>query len=70
VSAANLYARAVGQARTCLPVLVEATDELPAAGRPAACLAMIDVTPEEIALHSQVVIQRVRAAFIASSSNS
>ena len=46
VSAAELYARAVAQAPTCLPLLVEATDQLLAAGRPAACLAMIDAAPE------------------------
>ena len=61
VSAADLYARAVGQAPTCLPLLVEATDQLLAAGRPAACLAMINRAPEEIALHGRVVLQRVRA---------
>jgi hypothetical protein len=54
-SAADLYASAVGQARTCLPVLVEATDQLLAAGQPAVCLAIIDLAPEEIALHGQAV---------------
>ena len=36
-SAAHLYARAVAQAPTCLPLLVEATEQLLAAGRPGAC---------------------------------
>ena len=61
VSAAELYARAVAQAPTCLPLLVEATDQLLAAGRPAACLAMIDAAPEQIAVHGRVVLQRARA---------
>src|SRR5215212_350934 len=61
LGAAQLYARAVAQAPTCLPLLVEATDQLLAAGRPAACLAMINRAPEEIALHGRVVLQRVRA---------
>jgi hypothetical protein len=61
VSAAELYARAVGQAPTCLPLLVEATDQLLAAGRPADCLAMIDAAPEQIAGHGRVILQRVRA---------
>jgi hypothetical protein len=60
-SAARLYARAVAQAPTCLPLLVEATDQLLAAGRPAACLAMIDAAPEQIAVHGRVVLQRARA---------
>jgi hypothetical protein len=61
VSAANLYARAAAQAPTCLPLLVEATDQLLGAGRPAACLAMIDAAPEQIAEHGRVVMQRARA---------
>ena len=59
--AAKLYARAVAQAPTCLPLLVEATNQLLAAGRPAACLAMIDAAPERIAVHGRVVLQRARA---------
>ena len=59
-SAAELYARAVAQAPTCLPLLVEATDQLLAAGRPAACLAMIDAAPEQIAGHGRVILQRAR----------
>jgi hypothetical protein len=61
VSAAELYARAVVQAPTCLPLLVEATEQLLAAGRPANCLAMIDAAPEQIAGHGRVILQRVRA---------
>jgi hypothetical protein len=61
VSAAELYARAVAQAPTCLPLLVEATDQLLAAGRPAACLAMIDAAPEQIAGHGRVILQRARS---------
>jgi hypothetical protein len=61
VSAAELYARAIAQAPTCLPLLIEATDQLLAAGRPAACLAMIDAAPEQIALHGRLVLQRARA---------
>lgn len=59
--AAELYARAVAQAPDCLPLLVEATDQLLAAGRPAACLGMIDAAPEEIVGHGRVVLQRTRA---------
>ena len=59
--AADLYARAVAQARTCLPLLVEATDHLLAGGRPAACLAMINAAPKQIAGHGRVVLQRARA---------
>jgi tetratricopeptide (TPR) repeat protein len=59
--AAELYARAVAQAPDCLPLLVEATDQLLAAGRLTACLAMIDATPKKIARHGRVVLQRVRA---------
>jgi hypothetical protein len=61
VSAAQLYARAVAQAPTCLPLLVEATDQLLAAGQPAACLAMINSAPEELAAHGRVALQRIRA---------
>lgn len=59
--AAELYASAVAQAPACLPLLVEATDQLLAASRPAACLAMIDAAPEHIAGHGRVVLQRARA---------
>jgi Domain of unknown function (DUF5107) len=61
VSAAQLYARAVAQAPTCLPLLVEATDQLLAAGQPAACLVMISRAPEELAVHGRVALQRIRA---------
>jgi uncharacterized membrane-anchored protein len=61
VSAAEMYARAVAQAPTCLPLLVEATDQLLAAGRPTACLAMIDAAPRQINGHGRVVLQRMRA---------
>ena len=61
MSAADLYARAVAQAPTCLPLLVEATDQLLASGRPAACLAMIDAAPGQIAGHGRVVLQQARA---------
>jgi hypothetical protein len=60
-SAADLYARAVAQAPTCLPLLVEATDQLLAAGRPDACLVMIDGAPKEITVHGRVVLQQARA---------
>lgn len=59
--AADLYARAVAQAPECLPLLVEATDHLLAARRPADCLAMINAAPEHLANHGRVVLQRVRA---------
>jgi Domain of unknown function (DUF5107) len=61
VSAAELYARAVAQAPSCLPLLIEATDQLLTAGRPAACLAMIGAAPEQIAGHGRVFLQRARA---------
>ncbi|HZA73687.1 MAG TPA: DUF5107 domain-containing protein [Propionibacteriaceae bacterium] len=60
-TAADLYARAVAQAPTCLPLMVEATDQLLATGRPAACLAMIDAAPDQIAQHGRLVLQRARA---------
>jgi hypothetical protein len=60
-SAAHLYARAVAQAPTCLPLLVEATEQLLAAGRPGACLVMIDAAPREIAVHGRLALQRARA---------
>jgi Domain of unknown function (DUF5107) len=60
-SAAQYYASAVAQAPSCLPLLVEATDQLLAAGHPAACLAMIDSAPEELAVHGRVALQRIRA---------
>jgi hypothetical protein len=59
--AAQLYARAVAQAPTCLPLLVEATEQLFATGRPGACLAMIDAAPRQIAMHGRLVLQRARA---------
>jgi uncharacterized membrane-anchored protein len=59
--AAKLYARAVAQAPTCRPLLVEATNQLLAAGRPAGCLAMIDAAPKQVAVHGRVVLQRARA---------
>jgi hypothetical protein len=61
VAAADLYARAVSQAPTCLPLLIEATDQLLAAEQPRACLAMINNAPEGLAAHGRVVLQRVRA---------
>ena len=61
VSAADLYARAVAQAPTCLPLLVEATDQLLAAGRPDACLVMINGAPREITVHGRVISQQARA---------
>jgi tetratricopeptide (TPR) repeat protein len=61
LGAADLYARAVAQAPTCLPLLVEAADHLVGAGRPADCLAMIDAAPDHIAVHGRVVLQRARA---------
>ena len=59
--AAELYAHAVAQAPNCLPLLVEATDQLLASGRPGACLAMIDAAPDRIAVHGRLVLQRARA---------
>jgi hypothetical protein len=61
VSAAELYARAVAEAPSCLPLLIEATDHLLTAGRPAACLAMIGAAPEQIAVHGRVILLRARA---------
>jgi hypothetical protein len=61
LEAADLYTRAVAQALTCLPLLVEATEYLIAVGRPADCLAMIAAAPEHVAAHGRVVLQRVRA---------
>jgi hypothetical protein len=60
-SAAQLYARAVAQAPTCLPLLVEATEQLLATGRPGACLEMIDAAPRQIAGHGRLVLQQARA---------
>jgi hypothetical protein len=59
--AAELYARAVAQAASCLPLLVEATDQLLAAGQTSACLRMIDSAPPEIARQGRLVLQRARA---------
>jgi hypothetical protein len=64
-TAAALYTRAAAQAPECLPLLVEATDALLAAGRPADCLTLLDGAPEEHRKHGRVVLQRVRA-FLAS----
>jgi hypothetical protein len=61
LEAADLYARAVAQAPTCLPLLVEATEHLIAVGRPADCLAMIAAAPAQVAAQGRVVLQRVRA---------
>ena len=60
-SAAHLYARAVARAPDRLPLLVEATEQLLAAGRPGACLAMIDAAPRQVAAHGRLVLQRARA---------
>ena len=60
-SAARLYARAVAQAPTCLPLMVEATEQLLAAGQPGACLRMIDAAPRQIAVHGRLLLQRARA---------
>ena len=60
-SAAQLYASAVAQAPACLPLLVEATEQLLATGRAGDCLAMIDAASPDIAVHGRVVLQRVRA---------
>ncbi len=59
--AADLYARAVAQAPTSLPLLVEATDQLLTTGQSTACLAMIDAAPDQISSHGRVVLQRIRA---------
>jgi uncharacterized protein DUF5107 len=60
--AAELYARAVALAPTCLPLLVEASEHLLAAGQPpAACLAIIDAAPTQISGHGRLVLQRARA---------
>jgi tetratricopeptide (TPR) repeat protein len=59
--AADLYARAVAQAPTSLPLLVEATDQLVTMGRSAGCLAMIDAAPDRISAHGRVVLQRTGA---------
>jgi uncharacterized protein DUF5107 len=59
--AADLYASAVAQAPTSLPLLVEATDQLLTTGRSAACLAMIAAAPDRISSHGRVVLQRIRA---------
>jgi Domain of unknown function (DUF5107) len=59
--AADLYARAVAQAPGCLPLLVEATDQLLTAGQPSACLAMINAAPPHIAAHGRLFLQRARA---------
>ena len=59
--AADLYARAVAQAPTSLPLLVEATDQLLTTGQSTACLAMIDAAPDEISWHGRVILQRIRA---------
>ena len=59
--AADLYARAVAQAPSSLPLLVEATDQLLNADRSAACLAMTDAAPDRISAHGRVVLQRIRA---------
>jgi tetratricopeptide (TPR) repeat protein len=60
-NAAELYARAVTQAPTCLPLLVEATDHLLMTGQSAACLAMINAAPRDIAAHGRVVLHQARA---------
>jgi hypothetical protein len=60
-SAVHLYSRAVAQAPTCLPLLVEATEQLLANGQPGDCLAMIDAAPPQIAVHGRLVLQRARA---------
>ena len=59
--AADLYASAVAQAPTSLPLLVEATDQLLNADRSAACLAMTGAAPDRISAHGRVVLQRIRA---------
>jgi hypothetical protein len=64
VEAADFHARAVAQAPTCLPLLVEATDHLLTAGRATACLRMLDAAPEQIAGHGRVLLQRVRALLV------
>jgi uncharacterized membrane-anchored protein len=65
VIAAELFAGAVALAPTCLPLLVEATDHLLAAGRPGACLALIDAAPHQVAEHGRVIMQRARALLAA-----
>ena len=60
-SAADFYVPAVGQAPSCLPLLVEATEQLLAAGRPAACSALIAAAPERVARHGRVLLQQARA---------
>jgi hypothetical protein len=59
--AADLYAHAVAQAPSSLPLLLEATDQLLTAGRSAACLSMIDAAPDRISAHGRVALQRIRA---------
>ena len=59
--AADLYASAVAQAPTSLPLLVEATDQLLTTGQSTACIAMIDAAPDQVSSHGRVVLQRIRA---------
>ena len=59
--AADLYARAVAQAPSSLPLLVEATDQSLNADRSAACLAMIDAAPDRISAHGRGALERIRA---------
>ena len=63
--AAELYVRAVAQAPSCLPLLVEATDQLLTAGQPSACLTMIKAAPQQMAGHGRLVLQRARALLAA-----
>jgi hypothetical protein len=64
-AAADLYGRAVAAAPACLPLLVEATDQLLTADRPAACLAMLDQAPGEVRNNGRVLVQRARALLAA-----
>jgi hypothetical protein len=61
LAAAQLYGRAVAQARNCLPLLVEAADALLAGGRASDCLALLDAAPKGLAGHGRVTLQRIRA---------
>jgi tetratricopeptide (TPR) repeat protein len=59
--AASHYRDAVRRQPECLPLLVEATEQLLTSGRPGACLELIDYAPATLREHGRVVLQRCRA---------
>jgi hypothetical protein len=65
VLAAALYRDAVSREPDCVPLLVEATEQLLSVGRSTDCVSLIDQAPTAVREHGRVRLQRCRALLAA-----